>query len=102
MPKSAVFPYVFPLQAGSSLFGTLKQGFHAVRGIPFHALCRVGVNVQRECCRCMTKVFLHDLRAVARLQGIDSERMPKVMKTRFRYADALHGLLEMLAHGHMG
>ena len=28
--------------------------------------------------------------------------MTKIMKTRFRYADAFHGLLEMLAHGHMG
>ena len=102
MPKRAVFPYVFPLQAGCSLFCALKQGFHAVRRIPFHALCRVGVNVQRERCRRVSEVFLHGLRVVARLQGIDGERMTKIMETRFRYADALHGFLEMLAHGHMG
>ena len=76
MPKRAVFPYVFPLQAGSCLFCALKQGFHAVRGIPFHALCRMGVNVQRERrCR-VTEVFLHGLRVVARLQRIGGERMP--------------------------
>ena len=76
MLKSAVFPYVFPLQAGSGLFCALKQGFHAVRRIPFHALRCMGVNIQRERRRRVSKVFLHDLRAVARLQGIDSERMP--------------------------
>lgn len=76
MPKSAVFPYVFPLQAGSGLFCALKQGFHAVRRIPFHALRCMGVNIQRERRRRVAKVFLHDFRAVARLQGIDSERMP--------------------------
>lgn len=102
MLKSAVFPYVFPLQAGSGLFCALKQGFHAVLRIPFHALRCMGVNIQRERRRRVSKVFLHDLRAVARLQGIDSERMTKIMKTRFRYADAFHGPLEMLAHGHMG
>ena len=73
MPKRAVFPYVFPLQAGSSLFCVLKQGFHAVRGIPFHTLCRMGVNVQRERRRRVAEIFLHGLRVVARLQGIDGE-----------------------------
>ena len=36
----------------------------------------MGVNIQRERRRRVSKVFLHDLRAVARLQGIDGERMP--------------------------
>ena len=83
MPKSAVFP----LQAGSGHFCALKQGFHAVRRIPFHALRRMGVNVQRERRRRVTEVFLHGLRVVARLQRIDGERMTKIMETRFRYAD---------------
>lgn len=58
---------ILALQLALFLRQTLDEPLHTIGTVAFHLFCHMTVNIQRKCCRVMTKVFLHCLDVIAAL-----------------------------------
>lgn len=76
MLKTVFDPYYYPL----GLSNTMNILVHSVCAIMFHAGSDMGIRVQSERRRGMTKVFLDCLDIVAGLNAVHCEGVSQVMK----------------------